>query len=114
VLGSSESHVRDVAQRDRGHRAQGERGRLFIEVVNPRHAARWQVWQDLKLPDGKILIPGVLDSTTNFVEHPELVADRIETFAKLVGRENVIAGQIAASAQAQPRPTSTRRLCGPS
>jgi 5-methyltetrahydropteroyltriglutamate--homocysteine methyltransferase len=63
-----------------------------VEASNPRHAHEWRVWQDVKLPDGKVLIPGVIDSTTNFVEHPELVADRIEAYANLVGRENVIAG----------------------
>ena len=50
------------------------------------------MWQDVRLPDGKIIIPGVIDSTSNFVEHPELVADRIVQYATLVGRENVIAG----------------------
>jgi 5-methyltetrahydropteroyltriglutamate--homocysteine methyltransferase len=50
------------------------------------------VWKDVKLPDGKIIIPGVIDSTSNFVEHPELVADRIRQYASVVGRENVIAG----------------------
>jgi 5-methyltetrahydropteroyltriglutamate--homocysteine methyltransferase len=50
------------------------------------------VWKDVKLPDGKIIIPGVIDSTSNFVEHPELVADRIRQYAGVVGRENVIAG----------------------
>jgi 5-methyltetrahydropteroyltriglutamate--homocysteine methyltransferase len=63
-----------------------------VEACNPQHAHEWRVWQDVKLPEGKILIPGVVDSTTNYVEHPELVADRLETYAKLVGRENVIAG----------------------
>jgi 5-methyltetrahydropteroyltriglutamate--homocysteine methyltransferase len=67
-------------------------GAYSVEACNPRHAHEWKVWQDVKLPDGKILIPGVIDSTTNYVEHPELVADRIETFANLVGKENVIAG----------------------
>jgi 5-methyltetrahydropteroyltriglutamate--homocysteine methyltransferase len=50
------------------------------------------MWEDVKLPEGKVLIPGVLDSTTNFIEHPELVAQRIQRYANLVGRENVIAG----------------------
>jgi 5-methyltetrahydropteroyltriglutamate--homocysteine methyltransferase len=63
-----------------------------VEAANPRHAHEWKVWQDVKLPDGKVLIPGVIDSVTNFIEHPELVADRIVTFANVVGRENVIAG----------------------
>jgi 5-methyltetrahydropteroyltriglutamate--homocysteine methyltransferase len=60
--------------------------------ANPRHGHEWKVWQDVKLPDGKIIIPGVIDSTSNFVEHPELVADRIVQYAQAVGRENVIAG----------------------
>jgi 5-methyltetrahydropteroyltriglutamate--homocysteine methyltransferase len=67
-------------------------GAVSFEGANPRHAHEWKVWKDVKLPEGKILIPGVLDSTTNFVEHPELVAERITRYARLVGRENVIAG----------------------
>jgi 5-methyltetrahydropteroyltriglutamate--homocysteine methyltransferase len=63
-----------------------------VEASNPRHAHEWRVWQDTKLPDGKVLIPGVIDSVTNFVEHPDLVADRICTYVNIVGRENVIAG----------------------
>ena len=60
--------------------------------ANPRHGHEWKVWQDVKLPAGKIIIPGVIDSTSNFVEHPELVADRIVQYALAVGRNNVIAG----------------------
>jgi 5-methyltetrahydropteroyltriglutamate--homocysteine methyltransferase len=60
--------------------------------ANPRHGHEWKVWKDIKLPDGKFIIPGVIDSTSNFVEHPELVADRITQYASAVGRENVIAG----------------------
>ena len=60
--------------------------------ANPRHGHEWKVWKDVKLPDGKAIIPGVIDSTSNFVEHPELVADRIVQYAGAVGRENVIAG----------------------
>lgn len=63
-----------------------------IEASNPRHEHEWTLWRDRKLPDGKILIPGVVGHATNIVEHPELVAMRITNFAKLVGRENVIAG----------------------
>jgi 5-methyltetrahydropteroyltriglutamate--homocysteine methyltransferase len=63
-----------------------------FEGANPRHEHEWKVFEDVKLPDGTIIIPGVLDSTTNFVEHPELIAERIVRYAKLVGRENVIAG----------------------
>ena len=65
---------------------------ISFEGANPRHEHEWNVFEDVKLPDGKILIPGVVDSTTNFIEHPELVAQRIVRYARLVGRENVIAG----------------------
>ena len=65
---------------------------VSFEAANPRHAHEWKVFERVKLPEGKVLIPGVLDSTTNFVEHPELVAERISRYARLVGRENVIAG----------------------
>jgi 5-methyltetrahydropteroyltriglutamate--homocysteine methyltransferase len=65
---------------------------LSYEASNPRHAHEWAVFEEIKLPEGKVLIPGVIDSVTNFVEHPQLVAQRIEQVAKLVGRENVIAG----------------------
>jgi 5-methyltetrahydropteroyltriglutamate--homocysteine methyltransferase len=63
-----------------------------IEASNPRHEHEWHVWEDVKLPDGKILIPGVVGHASDFVEHPELVADRLLRYARLVGRENVIAG----------------------
>jgi 5-methyltetrahydropteroyltriglutamate--homocysteine methyltransferase len=65
---------------------------ISFEAANPRHAHEWKVFERVKLPAGKVLIPGVIDSTTNFIEHPELVAERITRYAKLVGRENVIAG----------------------
>ena len=65
---------------------------ISFEAANPRHAHEWRVFERVKLPDGRIIIPGVLDSTTNFIEHPELVAERIARYARLVGRENVIAG----------------------
>ncbi|HEU4660573.1 MAG TPA: cobalamin-independent methionine synthase II family protein [Pseudolabrys sp.] len=60
--------------------------------ANGRHEHEWKIWRDVKLPDGKIIIPGVIDSTVNTVEHPEVVADRILNYANVVGRENVIAG----------------------
>jgi 5-methyltetrahydropteroyltriglutamate--homocysteine methyltransferase len=63
-----------------------------IEAANPRHEWEWQVWQDVKLPDGKVLIPGVIAHCTDHVEHPRLVAQRLVRYARLVGRENVIAG----------------------
>jgi 5-methyltetrahydropteroyltriglutamate--homocysteine methyltransferase len=65
---------------------------LVVEAANPRHAHEWTVWQQTRLPDDKILIPGVLDISTNYVEHPELIAQRICQFADIVGRERVIAG----------------------
>jgi 5-methyltetrahydropteroyltriglutamate--homocysteine methyltransferase len=65
---------------------------VSFEAANPRHAHEWKVFEQVKVPAGKIVIPGVLDSTTNFIEHPDLVAERITRFARLVGRENVIAG----------------------
>ena len=65
---------------------------LVIEAANPRHEHEWSLWREVRLPDDKILIPGVLDTSTNYVEHPELVAERIGRFADIVGRERVIAG----------------------
>jgi 5-methyltetrahydropteroyltriglutamate--homocysteine methyltransferase len=65
---------------------------LSLEGANPRHAHEWKIFRDLKLPAGKVLIPGVIDTTTNFIEHPELVAERICRYAEAVGRDNVIAG----------------------
>jgi 5-methyltetrahydropteroyltriglutamate--homocysteine methyltransferase len=65
---------------------------ISFEGANPRHAHEWKVWRHVRLPDDKVLIPGVIDSTTNFIEHPELVAERIERYADVVGRERVIAG----------------------
>lgn len=67
-------------------------GAISYEASNPRHEHEWAVFKDVKLPDGMILIPGVIDSVTNFIEHPELVAQRICNVARQVGRENVIAG----------------------
>jgi 5-methyltetrahydropteroyltriglutamate--homocysteine methyltransferase len=69
-------------------RAQG----YSIEASNPRHDHEWRVWEDVRLPDGKILIPGVVGHASDFVEHPELVAERVIKYARLVGRERVIAG----------------------
>jgi 5-methyltetrahydropteroyltriglutamate--homocysteine methyltransferase len=82
---------------------------LGVVASNGRHAWEWRVWKDVKVPDGKVIIPGVIDSTTNIIEHPETVAERITRFAEVLGRENVIAGvdcgfdTIAGSAQVQPR-----------
>jgi len=65
---------------------------IALEAANPRHAHEWKLFESVKLPEGKILIPGVIESKSNFIEHPELVAQRIGRYARLVGRENVIAG----------------------
>lgn len=65
---------------------------ISFEAANPRHAHEWTVFERVKLPEGKVLIPGVLESKSNFIEHPELIAQRIARYARLVGRENVIAG----------------------
>jgi 5-methyltetrahydropteroyltriglutamate--homocysteine methyltransferase len=65
---------------------------VSFEAANPRHAHEWRVFETVRVPEGKRIIPGVIDSTTNFIEHPALVAERIGRFAKLVGRDNVLAG----------------------
>jgi 5-methyltetrahydropteroyltriglutamate--homocysteine methyltransferase len=74
-------------------------GAYVIEGANPRHEHEWKVWSDVKLPPGRMLVPGVISHATNIVEHPELVAERIIRIAKLVGRENVIAGTDCGFAQ---------------
>jgi 5-methyltetrahydropteroyltriglutamate--homocysteine methyltransferase len=65
---------------------------LLFESANPRHAHEWTVFRDTTIPDDKILVPGVIDSVSNFIEHPLLVAERLLRFADIVGRERVIAG----------------------
>jgi len=65
---------------------------ISFEAANPRHAHEWAMFEEVKLPEGKVLIPGVLESKGNFIEHPELIAQRLGRYARLVGRENVIAG----------------------
>ncbi|MFM9887171.1 MAG: cobalamin-independent methionine synthase II family protein [Burkholderiales bacterium] len=74
-------------------------GAYVIEGANPRHEHEWRVWKSVKLPAGKVLIPGVISHATNVVEHPELVADRIVRYAEALGRENVIAGTDCGFAQ---------------
>jgi 5-methyltetrahydropteroyltriglutamate--homocysteine methyltransferase len=86
-------HHRDVALRDIIDIVLTARpSAISLEACNPRHAHEWQVFEDVNLPEGKVLIPGVIDSTNNYIEHPDLVAQRIEKYAQLVGRENVMAG----------------------
>ena len=65
---------------------------ILFEASNPRHAHEWAVWRDTKIPEDKVLVPGLLTSTSNYVEHPELIAQRVLQFADMVGRERVIAG----------------------
>jgi len=71
---------------------QARPAQILFEASNPRHAHEWVVWRDAKLPEDKILVPGLLTSTSNYVEHPELIAQRIQQFADIVGRDRVIAG----------------------
>jgi 5-methyltetrahydropteroyltriglutamate--homocysteine methyltransferase len=86
-------HVTDIAMRDIVDVMLAVNCQAYsFEAANVRHEHEWRVWEHVKLPAGKIVIPGVVSHATNVVEHPELVADRIVRFAKLVGRENVIAG----------------------
>jgi len=85
-------HHRDIALRDVVDLAlKCKAVGISVEAANPRHGHEWKVWQDVKLPEGRVLIPGVVDDKTNFVEHPEFVADRLVQYAQLVGRDNVIA-----------------------
>jgi 5-methyltetrahydropteroyltriglutamate--homocysteine methyltransferase len=70
-----------------------------VEAATPRHSHEWRVWEDVKPPEGKILIPGVIAHTTAVVEHPETVAERITNFATLIGRERVVAGADCGFAQ---------------
>ena len=84
-------------------------GAYSIEAANARHEHEWRVWQDVKLPPGRILIPGVVTHHTTTVEHPRLVADRIIRFAELVGRENVIAGTDCGFAQIEGLSACIRR-----
>jgi len=65
---------------------------LSIEAANPRHEHEWRIWEERKLPAGKVLVPGVVGHATDIVEHPQAIADRLVRYAKVVGRENVMAG----------------------
>jgi 5-methyltetrahydropteroyltriglutamate--homocysteine methyltransferase len=86
-------HMRDIPLADIWGVVSTARAQAFsFEGANPRHAHEWALFREVKPAPGRLLIPGVIDSTTNFVEHPELVAQRIRAYADLVGRENVIAG----------------------
>jgi len=86
-------HHTDVPMRDIvGVVLQARPAAVSFPGANPRHGHEWKIWREVRLPEGKVIIPGVIDSTSNFVEHPELVADRIVQHAQVVGRENIIAG----------------------
>lgn len=65
---------------------------LLFEAANPRHEHEWEVWATARIPEDKILVPGVIDSTTNYIEHPRLVAQRLRRFMDIVGVERVLAG----------------------
>jgi 5-methyltetrahydropteroyltriglutamate--homocysteine methyltransferase len=93
-------HTGDVALRDIVDLVlRVEVGGYSLEQANPRHEHEWRVWEDVALPDGKVLVPGVISHATNVVEHPELVAERITRLARLVGRERVIASTDCGFAQ---------------
>jgi 5-methyltetrahydropteroyltriglutamate--homocysteine methyltransferase len=86
-------HTRDVPLRDVVHTILKIKAQSYgVEAANPRHEHEWMVWRDVKLPEGKILMPGLVSQSTNVVEHPELIAWRIKNFASVVGKENLIAG----------------------
>jgi 5-methyltetrahydropteroyltriglutamate--homocysteine methyltransferase len=86
-------HHRDVPLRDIVDVViKGRPAGLVVAGANPRHEHEWRVWKDVRLPAGKVLVAGVIDSTSNFIEHPKLVAERIVRYATVVGRENLIAG----------------------
>ncbi len=93
-------HVTDVPLRDIVDLVlKVKAGAYCIEMANPRHEHEWRVWENVKLPPGRKLIPGVISHTTNVVEHPELVAERLTRLARLVGRENVLGGTDCGFAQ---------------
>jgi 5-methyltetrahydropteroyltriglutamate--homocysteine methyltransferase len=93
-------HVYDVALKDIAAIILKARvGGYVLEMANPRHEHEWRVWEQVKLPPGRVLVPGVISHSTNVVEHPELVAERITRLARLVGRENLIAGTDCGFAQ---------------
>jgi 5-methyltetrahydropteroyltriglutamate--homocysteine methyltransferase len=93
-------HEGDLALKDVAELMLTVRAQAYsVEAATPRHSWEWRVWQDVKLPEGKILIPGVIAHTTAVVEHPETIAERIMNFASVVGRERVIAGADCGFAQ---------------
>jgi len=83
---------RRAARRDHRYRIRSSAGGDLVRGREPAPAHEWRLFEQVKLPDGKIIIPGVIESKSNFIEHPELIAQRIARYADLVGRDNVIAG----------------------
>ncbi len=101
-------HHRDVPLRDIVDVViKGRPAGLVVAGANPRHEHEWKVWREVPLPAGKVLIAGVIDSTSNFIEHPELVAERIVRYATAVGRENLIAG---VTVDSEPSPAESRSI----
>lgn len=93
-------HVHDLGLRDIVDLMLRVRAQAYsVEAATPRHSYEWRVWEEVKLPEGKVLIPGVIAHTTAVVEHPETIAERLMTFARVVGRERVIAGADCGFAQ---------------
>jgi 5-methyltetrahydropteroyltriglutamate--homocysteine methyltransferase len=93
-------HLEDLGLRDVLDLVLRVRAQAYsIEAATPRHSHEWRVWEDVRLPEGKVLIPGVIAHTTAVVEHPETVAERLQTYARLVGRERVMAGADCGFAQ---------------
>src|SRR2546428_508914 len=93
-------HVHDLGLRDIVDILLRVKAQAYsIEAATPRHSHEWRVWEDVKLPEGKVLIPGVIAHTTAVVEHPETVAERIMNFARVLGRERVMAGADCGFAQ---------------
>ena len=106
-------HTNDVALRDVLDLVfQVNAGTYLYEDANPRHEHEWRVWEDVELPAGKTLAPGVISHATNVVEHPELVAERLERIARLVGAENVMASTDCGFAQGPSSSACTRRSSG--
>jgi len=93
-------HLEDLSLRDVVDLVLRVKAQAYsIEAATPRHSYEWRVWEDVKLPEGKVLIPGVIAHTTAVVEHPETIAERLMTYARLVGREHVMAGADCGFAQ---------------
>ena len=87
-------------------------GAYSFEATNPRHEHEWKVWKEVRLPAGKVLMPGLIAHSTNVVEHPELVAERLLRYADIVGRDSVMASTDCGFSQSPPPAACTVRSCG--